>query len=203
MTATRGPHGTLYVLRLCARAAPPAGAPGTRRAHPGWREHRPAEAGAGPRSTGPSGRRRGRSYPEEATSVEANKAVVRRWIEARNANDIEAAAACRAEPERAGLRRAFAGMTGAFPDVRITEEALIGEGDAVVLRWTFRAPTAVPSGASPPRDGRWSGRASTSTRWGRVDRGAGARSGHAGAAAAARRRPPARWRTGRGGPPGA
>ena len=82
--------------------------------------------------------------------MEANKAVVRRWIEARNANDIEAAAACWTEAERAGLRRAFAGMTEAFPDVRITEEALIGEGDAVVLRWAFRGTHRGPFRGIPP-----------------------------------------------------
>ena len=91
--------------------------------------------------------------------MEANKAVVRRWIEARNANDIEAAAACWTEPERAGLRRAFAGMTGAFPDIRITEEALIGEGDAVVLRWTFRGTHRGPFRGIPPtgRTVEWTG----------------------------------------------
>ena len=71
-------------------------------------------------------------------SVEENKATIRRWIEARNANDIEAAAACWTEAERDGIRRAFAGFTEAFPDARITPEELIAEGDKVVLRWVFR-----------------------------------------------------------------
>jgi steroid delta-isomerase-like uncharacterized protein len=82
--------------------------------------------------------------------VEANKSVVRRWIEARNANDIEAAAACWAEAKRAGLRRAFAAITAAFPDVRITPEELIGEGDKVAVRWTLRGTHRGPFQGLPP-----------------------------------------------------
>jgi steroid delta-isomerase-like uncharacterized protein len=83
-------------------------------------------------------------------SVEANKATIRRWIAARNAHDLEGAAACWAAAERAELRRAFAAITAAFPDVRITPEELIGEGNKVVVRWTLRGTHRGPFRGLPP-----------------------------------------------------
>jgi steroid delta-isomerase-like uncharacterized protein len=92
-------------------------------------------------------------------SVEENKATIRRWIEARNANDIETAAACWTEAGRDGVRRAFAGFTEAFPDVRITPEELIAEGDKVVLRWGFLGTHRGPFQGIPPtgRTVAWTG----------------------------------------------
>ena len=92
-------------------------------------------------------------------SIAENKATIRHWIEARNANDIEMAVACWTEAERDGIRRAFAGMTEAFPDARITPEELIAEGDKVVLRWTFRGTHRGPFRGLPPtgRPVEWTG----------------------------------------------
>ena len=71
-------------------------------------------------------------------STEENKALIRRAIEARNANDVEAFAAFFPLDWHEGVRRAFNGVTEAFPDVHITIEELIGEGDKIVSRWSFQ-----------------------------------------------------------------
>jgi steroid delta-isomerase-like uncharacterized protein len=70
-------------------------------------------------------------------SVE-NKAIIRRWIEARNTNNLEAGLALFVDEWHERLTKAFNGITHAFPDVHITEEAMIAEGKDVVLLWTFR-----------------------------------------------------------------
>lgn len=67
-----------------------------------------------------------------------NKAVVRRWIEARNASDLEAALALWTEERHVWLRERFAAFSTAFPDIHITVEEIIAEGDKVVLRFTLR-----------------------------------------------------------------
>ena len=71
-------------------------------------------------------------------SVEENKTLVRRWINARNAHDLDAALALFTDDWRDRLGRAFNGMTTAFPDVQITPEDLIAEENKVVARWTLR-----------------------------------------------------------------
>jgi steroid delta-isomerase-like uncharacterized protein len=70
-------------------------------------------------------------------SVEENKAIVRAWLEARNVHDVDAAIATWAENQQAELRSSFNGFTNAFPDVQIGIEEMIGEGDKVVVQWTF------------------------------------------------------------------
>lgn len=70
--------------------------------------------------------------------TEVNKALIRRAIEARNANDVEAFAAFFPADWREGVRRGFNSVTQAFPDVHITIEELIGEGDKIVSRWSFQ-----------------------------------------------------------------
>jgi steroid delta-isomerase-like uncharacterized protein len=71
-------------------------------------------------------------------SLEANKAVVQAWINARNQNDIEAAVALFVEEWQTRLRQGFASITNSFPDVQITINELIAEDDKVVSLWTFR-----------------------------------------------------------------
>ena len=71
-------------------------------------------------------------------AAEGPKDTVRRWIAARNANDLEAAVACWAEDQQEEIRRAFAAFTAAFADIRIEPEVLLAERDRVALRWTFR-----------------------------------------------------------------
>ncbi len=70
--------------------------------------------------------------------IEENKALIRRAIEARNANDVEAFAGFFPSDWHEGVRRAFNSVTQAFPDVHITIEELIGEGDKIVSRWSFQ-----------------------------------------------------------------
>lgn len=70
-------------------------------------------------------------------SVEKNKTSIRDWIAARNTHDVESAVALWAEEERARLRASFNSFTVAFPDVQITIEEMIGEGDKVAILWTF------------------------------------------------------------------
>ncbi|QDV33757.1 ester cyclase [Tautonia plasticadhaerens] len=67
----------------------------------------------------------------------ANKAVVTRLIEARNANDTEAFVSLFVPDMQDHMRGAFVGVSRAFPDVHITLDELIAEGDKVVARWTF------------------------------------------------------------------
>jgi predicted ester cyclase len=68
---------------------------------------------------------------------ETNKAVIRRWIEARNAMDVEAAMQCWAEG-RNSIRNSFLSFNQAFPDIRVTIDELIAEGDKVLMRATMR-----------------------------------------------------------------
>jgi steroid delta-isomerase-like uncharacterized protein len=70
-------------------------------------------------------------------STEANKELVRRWIDARNRHDLEAAVALFVSDWQARIRRSFASVTDSFPDVHITIEEMIAEGDQVTLRWGF------------------------------------------------------------------
>ena len=70
-------------------------------------------------------------------SVEENKAIVRAWLAARNVHDVEAAVAHWIEEQQADLRSSFNSFTTAFPDVQINVEDMIGEGDKVVVQWTF------------------------------------------------------------------
>lgn len=70
--------------------------------------------------------------------TEENKAIIRRFVETRNANDFEAFVAFFPADWREGVRRAFNSVTEAFPDVHITIEELIGEGDKIVSRWSFQ-----------------------------------------------------------------
>jgi predicted ester cyclase len=70
--------------------------------------------------------------------TEENKAIIRRFVETRNANDFEAFVAFFPADRREGVRRAFNSVTEAFPDVHITIEELIGEGDKIVSRWSFQ-----------------------------------------------------------------
>ena len=70
-------------------------------------------------------------------SVEENKAIVRAWLAARNVHDVEAAVAHWTQDQQADLRSSFNSLTTAFPDVQINVEDMIGEGDKVVVQWTF------------------------------------------------------------------
>ncbi|WP_169980131.1 ester cyclase [Tautonia rosea] len=67
-----------------------------------------------------------------------NKAVVRRLIEARNANDLEAFVALCTPAIQDYVRDAFSDVSVAFRDVHVTTEEMIAEGDKVVTLWTFK-----------------------------------------------------------------
>jgi predicted ester cyclase len=89
--------------------------------------------------------------PSDATSVEQNKAVSRRWIEVFNERDDAGEADVRAEDyvayapaslEPAPLdseawTRFLAGFVEGFPDLRITIEDAVAEGDLVAQRVHF------------------------------------------------------------------
>jgi steroid delta-isomerase-like uncharacterized protein len=70
-------------------------------------------------------------------SDEDNKAVMRRWIEARNKNDLEGAIACWTDDNHEWLRAAFNRFTAAFPDIHLVINEMISEGDKVVVLWTL------------------------------------------------------------------
>jgi steroid delta-isomerase-like uncharacterized protein len=71
-------------------------------------------------------------------SVEQNKAVVRRWIEARNTDDVETAVDQWTDDRQDGLRKAFNSFTEGFSGIQITVQELVAEGDKVATWWTFR-----------------------------------------------------------------
>jgi steroid delta-isomerase-like uncharacterized protein len=71
-------------------------------------------------------------------SIEENKAVIRRWVEARNADDVEAAVAQWADDWQERIRRAFNGFTEGFSGIQITVRDLVAEEDKVATWATFR-----------------------------------------------------------------
>ena len=86
-------------------------------------------------------------------SAEENKTVIRRWIEAFNKRDLEAEADLLAEgfvahvpaPPRPldlegpeAWRRFTAPFVEAFPDLRLTVQDIMAEGDMVAARVAFR-----------------------------------------------------------------
>ena len=87
----------------------------------------------------------------DATSVERNKAVSRRWIEVFNARDNAAEADVRApdyvayapvslEPtplDSEAWTRFLSGFVEGFPDLQLTVEDAVGEGDLVAQRIHF------------------------------------------------------------------
>lgn len=70
-------------------------------------------------------------------SAEDNKAVVRRWIDARNRTDAEGALACWTDNNREWLGAAFNRFSAAFPDIHLAVNEMIAEGDKVVVLWTL------------------------------------------------------------------
>jgi steroid delta-isomerase-like uncharacterized protein len=72
-------------------------------------------------------------------STEENKSLVQQWVKARNTHDIEAAVALWTEDQQDIIRKAFNGFSQAFPDIHITINDLIAEGDKVVGRFTMDA----------------------------------------------------------------
>jgi steroid delta-isomerase-like uncharacterized protein len=91
------------------------------------------------------------TQPSDATSVERNKLVSRRWIEVFNARDDAAEADVRAQDyvahapaslEPAPLdseawTRFLSGFVEAFPDLQITVQDAVGEGELVAQRVHF------------------------------------------------------------------
>jgi len=91
------------------------------------------------------------TQPSDATSVERNKVVSRRWIEVFNARDDAAEADVRAQDyvahapaslEPAPLdseawTRFLSGFVEAFPDLQITVQDAVGEGELVAQRVHF------------------------------------------------------------------
>lgn len=83
-------------------------------------------------------------------SPEENKALVRRYVEAIHRGDIDEGEELLApnfvfhmpgtpDPlSREAFRQLFLGLLTAFPDLAITNEDLIAEGDKVVGRWITR-----------------------------------------------------------------
>ena len=72
-------------------------------------------------------------------STEENKALVQQWIEARNAQDVEAGVALWVADQQEGIRAAFNGFSRVFPDIHITTIELIAEGNKVVGRFRMDA----------------------------------------------------------------
>ena len=81
-------------------------------------------------------------------SLEENKAIVRRYREIYNANQLDKLGEVLAAdftphnllpglpPGLDGIKMVHQGTLAAFPDLRVTTEDLIAEGDRVVERWS-------------------------------------------------------------------
>lgn len=88
-------------------------------------------------------------------TTETNKEIVNRYVEAVNRHDIEAAAAfvredlqnhgAIAEAQgREGLKRILGKLIRAMPDLQVTGEDVIAEGDRVVCRMRLRGTQTGP-----------------------------------------------------------
>ena len=105
---------------------------------------------------------------QKEDTLESNKTVMRRMLEAYNTGDTEIVKELldvnihdhsREIGFEAGLRRAHAirrvqseilRHEDAFPDKKFTEELLIAEGDTVMLRWSFTGTHLGPILGIPP-----------------------------------------------------
>ena len=96
-------------------------------------------------------------------STEENKAVVRRWIEEhvnkgnQAVTDEVIAADCvwhnnppGQPPGREGAKQQVAGFRAAFPDVHVTIEDVVVEGDKVVTHWRVQGSHRGPLMGIPP-----------------------------------------------------
>lgn len=72
-------------------------------------------------------------------SIEENKLLVLRILDARNKHDMEAFVAAFPDDWRENVQRSFGSVTDAFPDIHITPSKLIAEGHTVALRWAAQA----------------------------------------------------------------
>ena len=72
-------------------------------------------------------------------SVAENKAVIQNWVAARNSSNLEAALACWTDDNHEWLAGAFHGFTAAFPDIHVTIDEMIAEGDKVAIVFTLTA----------------------------------------------------------------
>jgi predicted ester cyclase len=86
-------------------------------------------------------------------SVQENKAVIRRWIEARNANDVETAVAQWTDDRQESIRAAFDRFTEGFSGIQIAMQELVAEGDKVAIWWTFHG-THIGAFADVPATGK-------------------------------------------------
>ena len=71
-------------------------------------------------------------------SVEENKEIIRRWVMARNNNDLDLALSVWDEIWHDRLKAGFNAITTSFPDVHVTIEEIFGEGDFVAMSSTLR-----------------------------------------------------------------
>jgi steroid delta-isomerase-like uncharacterized protein len=72
-------------------------------------------------------------------STEKNKDVIRRWVEARNHDDLEEALSLWTDEAQPSLREGFQYFSQTFADIDVKIEDLFGEGDKVAMRWTLNA----------------------------------------------------------------
>jgi len=95
-------------------------------------------------------------------SAEANKAIVRRYREAHNRNDLDALDEIVAQdiishngvpglpPGLEGGKMAHGIFLASFPDIQVTTDDLIAEGDKVVERFTARGTNTGSFMGAPP-----------------------------------------------------
>ena len=95
-------------------------------------------------------------------STEQNKALISRWVAAFNAGDLDVIDEVYEPtyvdhtprpgqaPGPAGVREALLQVRASFPDIQVTIEDLIAEGDKVTTRWLNRATFRTPFRGRPP-----------------------------------------------------
>lgn len=74
---------------------------------------------------------------EENALEEKNKALINKWIEARNTNDLEAALTLWPDEWQERITMGFNGTTEAFPDVQIISNDMLVDGNKIALHWTL------------------------------------------------------------------
>lgn len=78
------------------------------------------------------------------STTEENKNIILRWVDARNRCDLESALPLWADVWQEALSRNFSVVTNTFPDIHITIEDLVAEGDKVVLYATMHGTHSGP-----------------------------------------------------------
>lgn len=82
--------------------------------------------------------------------TEANKAVLRRYIDELNNRNVAILDELVADEFREWVRRSYHSKVTAFPDYFVEVQGMIAEGDQVAVEWTYRGAHRGPYEGIPP-----------------------------------------------------